>query len=130
VGQERALIQELLYVLLSVEGTLIRRREEPGKGRFQYYIDKDNQLDSSLVLMVSNLLPLCENHDKITLFINGYSTFDHGVIFQAFANGVKTIRRDYIVHINSLDEEFQKGHFTLQRLWYETQRPSKSISSV
>jgi hypothetical protein len=79
------------------------------KGRFQYYIDKDNQLDSSLVLMVSNLLPLCENHDRITLFINRYSTFDHGVIFQAFANGVKTIRRDYIVHINSLDEEFQKG---------------------
>lgn len=93
--------------------------------RYFYVIDGET-LDGSLVLMVSKILPLCELHDKVLLFITKYSSFDYGTIFQALANAVKAIRRDYVAAINALDQDFQKGHFTLQRLWYETQKPNKS----
>lgn len=125
-GQERVLIQELLYVLLSVEGKYIKRKEDPMNNRYFYVIDNDSHLDGSLVLMVSKILPLAELHDKIMIFIQKYSSFDSGTVFQALANAVKSIRRDYVAAINMLDQDFQKGHFTLQRLWYETQKPGKS----
>jgi hypothetical protein len=125
-SQEKVIIHELLYVLLSIEGKYIKRKEDPMNNRYFYVIDNDSQLDGSLVLMVSKILPLCELHDRILIFIQKYSSFDHGTIFQALANAVKAIRRDYVAAINALDQDFQKGHFTLQRLWYETQKPSKS----
>jgi hypothetical protein len=115
-----------MYVLLSIEGKFIRRREDSTNNRYYYAIDKDTQLDGSLVMMVANILPLCEMHDRVMIFIQKYSTFDNGIIFQALANAVKSLRRDYVVAINSLDQEFQRGQLTLQRLWYETQKPTKS----
>jgi gamma-tubulin complex component 2 len=112
-------------VLLSIEGKYIRRKEDLVNNRYTYVVVQDAPLDSSLVLMVSNILPLCEYHDRVLVFIHKYSTFDNGIIFQALANAVKSVRRDYVVAINALDQEFQKGHFTLQRMWYETQKPQK-----
>lgn len=127
VSQEKMLIQDLLYVFMSIEGSFIKRREDTANNRYYYYIDnKEGILDQSLMSMVSNILPLCDMHDRIIIFIGKYSSYEHGLVFQSLSNGVKNIRKDYIKLINMLDKEFNKGTFTLQRLWYETQKPLKS----
>lgn len=126
VGQEKVLVHELLYALISVEGQYIKRKEDPISSRYFYAIDRDTQIDGSLVLMASKILPLCELHDRISIFIQKYSAFDYGTIFQALANAVKNIRRDYVSAVSLLELEANKDHFTLQRLWYETQKPNKS----
>lgn len=110
--------------MVSIEGKFIKRLDNGNNG-FTYTIDRNSQLDSSLILMAANVLPLCENHDKVQIFISKYSTFDRGVIFQALANALKSIRRDYVVAVNSMDQEYQKGNYTLQRLWYDCQKPAK-----
>lgn len=115
--------------MLSIEGKFIKRIDD-GNNRFTYHIDRNSQLDSSLILMAAKILPLCENHDKVQIFISKYSTFDNGLIFQAFANALKSIRRDYVVAVNSMDQEYNKGNYTLQRLWYDSQKPAKGKSDT
>lgn len=115
---------------ISLLGQLIRKKPDPAEERYRYYVDSMANLDGSLVRLVEKVLPLCEHHDKLMVFIHKYSNFEYGLVFQALCNAMKSVRRDYVSLINILDTEFEAGKMTLQRLWHEVQKPIKIFEAL
>lgn len=95
-----------------------------------YFVDPQYSLDSSLSRLVEKIIPLCQYHDEITIFIQTYSSFEYGLTFQALCNALNSIKRDYIIQINVLDNEFENDNLSLQRLWHEVQKPLKFFERV
>ena len=52
--------------------------------------------------------------------------FEYGLVSQALCSALKILIREYILLINQLDTEFNKGELNLQKLWFYVQ-PSLRI---
>lgn len=101
---------------MSIEGNFIKKKATEDRERYTYYIDRNHNLDSSLVQLVTKMLPVCEFHDELTIFIQNYSSFEYGLIYQALCNSLKVIKREFVTAVNVLDLEFQKNNLNLSRL--------------
>jgi len=85
--QETFLIEDLLYAMSSIEGTYIRRKKKESEYDHQIrlvydvepYLDQST-CDFSLKYLVSKILPICNNHDKILEFVNIHSQFEYGQV--------------------------------------------------
>ena len=74
-SQEKILVEEMLYALLSVDGQIIRKKPNSTNSIYRYYVDSSYGLNLSLLSIVEKMLPLCQYHDKIVVFINKYQNF-------------------------------------------------------
>lgn len=114
--QESVLIEELLYAMLSIEGQFIKRKYDAINSKYNYVVDASYFVfDSTLTQMLIKIFPICEYHDKIQVFIQSHSNFEYGLISQALCNALRFMDREYVLVVNMLDTEFEKGNLNLQK---------------
>eukprot|EP00357_Protocruzia_adherens_P037186 CAMPEP_0115004238 /NCGR_PEP_ID=MMETSP0216-20121206/19078_1 /TAXON_ID=223996 /ORGANISM="Protocruzia adherens, Strain Boccale" /LENGTH=356 /DNA_ID=CAMNT_0002370177 /DNA_START=45 /DNA_END=1112 /DNA_ORIENTATION=+ len=114
--QEQYLIEDILWAMMSLEGTYIKRKVSKGEGGSQlkkmtYEVEPYLQqptADVSLLNIAKNILTICSNHDKIRIFINIHSQFEYGRVSHALCSAITQLLREYTLLITQLDSEFNQ----------------------
>jgi len=102
--------------MLSMEGQFIKRKYDAIKSQYNYVVDASYFVfDSTLTQMLVKIFPLLEHHDKIQVFIQSHSNFEFGLVSQALCNALRFMEREYVLVVNMLDTEFEKGNLNLQK---------------
>ncbi|KAI9164602.1 gamma tubulin complex Spc97/GCP2 subunit Alp4 [Blastocladiella emersonii ATCC 22665] len=131
--QEAVVIEDLLSLLMGIEGKHIHFAEGPFPMRFldselrltpedlvnpEYFAVSD-ALDASLRDFVTRLLPLASCHEVISAFIQSYSEFMCGYVNHAIAAAMRTVLKEYMLVLVQLEHEFRaRPGFSLQKCWY------------
>ncbi|KAL0138159.1 spc97 like protein [Mucor lusitanicus] len=147
--QEYAVIEDLLYVLIGIDGLYIKcdypkallddddlmddihshysqQQGENSWDAMRYIIDPT--LDPSLKHLVEKILPMATYYMSITAFIDQFSRFEYGTINHALCAAMRVYTKEYLTFIAQLEHEFQTStSFTLQRLWFYAQELLQSM---
>ncbi|CCM01248.1 uncharacterized protein FIBRA_03297 [Fibroporia radiculosa] len=121
--QEALLLEDLLFVLMGIEGTYITYHpnyspedDDPLQGvRFSV----SPLLDPSLRDLVERILPLATYYTAITSFIELRSHVDFGLVNHALCAAMRDMLKDYQTLLAQLEHAFSTSpQFTLQKLWF------------
>ncbi|OAV87031.1 hypothetical protein PTTG_08477 [Puccinia triticina 1-1 BBBD Race 1] len=125
--QELAIIEDLFFILLGIEGTFIEYHEnfspdDPFE-RLQgarFSINKDlADPGPSLREIVERILPLATYYTSIDAFVAAHSHLDCGLVIHALCASIRDILKDYMTLVVQLEDQFnQSADFTLQRFWF------------
>ncbi|KAI0051581.1 hypothetical protein FA95DRAFT_1587124 [Auriscalpium vulgare] len=121
--QEALILEDLLYVLMGIEGTYITYHEE--------YSAEDDEplegirfvasrwLDPSLRDLVDRILPLATYYTAISSFIELRSHLDFGLVNHGMCASLRDMLKDYQTLLSQLEHAFNTSpQFTLQKLWF------------
>lgn len=128
-AQEKLLMEDLLYALLSIEGNYIKRRQKDLLYAVEPYLEAPT-CDESLLYMVNKMLPLCEKHDRICVFVNLHSYYECGLVSHALCEAITSLLREYKLKITQVSVELDKGELTLQKLWFYIQPCIRTLESL
>ncbi|EDQ88788.1 uncharacterized protein MONBRDRAFT_32608 [Monosiga brevicollis MX1] len=98
--QELALVDDLLFLLLGVEGRYIRSSfaEEQSEN---LYLERDFSLDqitdAALRELTSKILTVCQDYNYIGRLIDEFGRFQQGATNQALSGALQRFNRDYLV---------------------------------
>lgn len=121
--QEAMILEDLLYVLLGIEGTHITfhpeysaEDDDPLQGmRFV----TSSSLDPSLRDVVERILPLGTYYTAISAFIEHRSRLDYGLVNHALCAAIRDMLKDYRTLLSQLEHAFNSSsQFSLQKLWF------------
>mmetsp|Transcript_24128 Transcript_24128/g.42831 ORF Transcript_24128/g.42831 Transcript_24128/m.42831 type:complete len:865 (-) Transcript_24128:61-2655(-) len=135
IAQEQALLEDLLFCLSSIEGTYIRRvpKTEGGSRKFSYEVEphlESPTCNESLLYFVQKILPLCMQHDRISIFISVHSHFEFGLVSQALCAAISTLLKEYRLRLAQLEHEYSVGSLTLQKLWFHLQPCLRTLEAL
>ncbi|KAF5309010.1 hypothetical protein D9619_013561 [Psilocybe cf. subviscida] len=121
--QEAMILEDLLFVLIGIEGTHITYHPEyspedddPLQG-IRFVVSPS--LDSSLRDLVQRILPLGIYYTAISAFIEHRSHLDYGLVNHALCAAMREMLRDYQTLLSQLEHAFNTSPtFSLQKLWF------------
>ncbi|KAJ3984346.1 Spc98 family-domain-containing protein [Lentinula detonsa] len=121
--QEAMILEDLLYVLMGIEGEYIRfhqdyspDEDDPIQG-VRFVVDLS--LDPSVRNLVERLLPLGTYYTGITAFIEHRSHLDYGLVNHALCAAIRDMLKDYQTLLSQLEHSFNTSpQFSLQKLWF------------
>ncbi|OQS06534.1 gamma-tubulin complex component [Thraustotheca clavata] len=143
--QERALVEDILYVLLGIEGKYIRRKEitklpnsflKSSASYLQSRPYRDNSIeimqnfsftidasitDASLAALASKIIVLGEYYLHVTTYIETHRRYEYGQVCHAFCAGLKVLLREYTVVVAQLENMSFDGSLSLSKLWFYIQ---------
>ncbi|KAM0748345.1 hypothetical protein T439DRAFT_328325 [Meredithblackwellia eburnea MCA 4105] len=122
--QEALIVEDLLFVLMGIEGQYIEYDPEYNpEDEFeraqgaQFVID--SQLDAWIASAVARFLPIATYYTSIHVFVEKYSDLESGAINHALCAAIREILKDYLVLLAQIEHEFMTSPtFTLQKLWF------------
>mmetsp|Transcript_19781 Transcript_19781/g.59030 ORF Transcript_19781/g.59030 Transcript_19781/m.59030 type:complete len:895 (+) Transcript_19781:186-2870(+) len=122
--QEAAIIDDLLFVMLGVDGRYIRAvpkhagdlRSIGNAADFEL----DHTLDPSLRDLAGRVLPLAVCYSNVAHFIDG-KAIKEGLIRQAVAAGMRALLKEYLIVVAQLETQYCDGDLSLQKLWFYVQ---------
>ncbi|KAL2653900.1 hypothetical protein R1flu_022028 [Riccia fluitans] len=127
--QELLVIDDLLYMMVGIEGNYIRvRRGRLKENSPSLYVDPT--MDSSIQELSKRLLPLCENYLVVSQFAESRSHFRHGLVNHALAAALRAILQDYNAMIAQLEYQFRLTRLSLQGLWFFCQPMMGAMSAL
>ncbi|KAI9245069.1 Spc98 family-domain-containing protein [Sporodiniella umbellata] len=141
--QEYAIIEDLLFILLGIDGTYIKRvypktpDEDPETNsslsgfenwnQISYVIDPT--LDPSLKNLVEKFLPLSTYYSSVNAFVEVRARFEYGLVNHALGAAMKAFLKQYKTFIAQLDGQFHTSNtFTLQKIWFYAQDTLHSMN--
>lgn len=137
--QEQALLEDLLFCLLGVEGTYIRRmlqspdphaaERPPALPEVRFEVQAPSGADLSTVQYLQKVLPLCEHYAAVQKFVNVHSQYAYGTVNQALCAAIRELLREFSVKVGQLETALRLGNLTLAKLWYHVQ-PSMATFAV
>ncbi|RWS05057.1 gamma-tubulin complex component 2-like protein, partial [Dinothrombium tinctorium] len=110
--QEAALIDDLLYILIGIEGQYIRLSCISGRKGTILVDDNCDKLLKTLATRITNICPLYSN---IVFFMEEGG---NGLVNQAFISSIRCFIKDYFGLIVQLEQQHKRGELTLQKMWY------------
>ncbi|KAI1285362.1 Gamma-tubulin complex component 2 [Halotydeus destructor] len=116
-AQENALIEDLLHVLVGVEGLYIRIHPNPEGGKRNVML-VDDEADKLLKTMAKKITALCPLYSNVIFFIDEK---DHGLVNQALAAAMRGVIKDYFTLIAQLEAQYRRNDLTIQKMWYYLQ---------
>ncbi|CDS09368.1 hypothetical protein LRAMOSA10728 [Lichtheimia ramosa] len=139
--QEYAVIEDLLFVLMGINGTYIKIncpqgvtgdaddqmmeegvQDDQGELWEDVRYSIDASLDPSVRDLVDKILPLATYYMSISAFVDQYSRYEYGSINHALAAAISSILKEYETFIAQLEYQFQSSDsFTLQQFWFYMQ---------
>ncbi|ETW75455.1 hypothetical protein HETIRDRAFT_461322 [Heterobasidion irregulare TC 32-1] len=133
--QEAVILEDLLYVLMGIEGSYITFHEEyspedddPLQG-ILFVVSK--WLDPSLRDLVERILPLATYYTAISSFIELRSHFDFGLVNHALCACIRDMLKDYQTLLSQLEHAFNTSpQFTLQKLWFYVHPTVHTLSLI
>ena len=118
--QERAVIEDLLYLMMGVDGRHLRA-EPISRGHSTRQFTVDKTLDVSLSILVGRVLPICGHYSVVSRFIEEKSKFIHGSVNQALCAAMRGLLKEYLLVVAQLEHQFRISQLSLQKLWYYVQ---------
>ncbi|PPQ84427.1 hypothetical protein CVT25_011254 [Psilocybe cyanescens] len=133
--QEAIILEDLLFVLMGIEGTYITYHPE--------YSPEDDDpllgirfvvapsLDSSLGDLVERIIPLGMYYTAIHAFIEQRSHLDYGLVNHALCAAIREMLRDYQTLLSQLEHAFNTSpSFSLQKLWFYVHPTVHTLSLI
>lgn len=134
--QEALVLEDLLYVLMGIEGTYISYHpdydpadDDPLQGvRFTV---SSASLDPSLQDLVERILPLGTYYTAISSFIEHRSDLDYGLVNHALCAAIRDMLKDYQTLLSQLEHAFNfSPQFSLQKLWFYVHPTIHTLSLI
>ncbi|KAI8905007.1 Spc98 family-domain-containing protein [Gorgonomyces haynaldii] len=126
--QEANIIQDLLYVMMGIDGELITRKSKPNEP-IQYKINE--KINASLAELVQKILPICTYYKNIEQFLESHSSFDYGRVHHALCASIKQMTQEYLVLVAQLEHQSNTNPlFSLQKLLYYVQPSMETLGSI
>lgn len=121
--QEAMILEDLLFVLMGIEGTHITYHEdyspEDDDALQGVRFAASNRLDPSLRDLVERVLPLATYYTAISSFIEFRSHLDFGRVNHALCAALREMLKDYQTLLSQLEHTFNTSpQFSLQKLWF------------
>lgn len=116
-AQENALIEDLLHVLVGVEGSYIRIMPTAENAKKNMMVI-DDDADILLKTLAKRIVSLCPLYSAAIHFIDEN---DNGLVNQALAAAMRGVIKDYFTLIAQLESQFRRNELTLQKMWYYLQ---------
>lgn len=114
-SQESAIIQDLLYCFLGIEGVHIKPQKAAGSSKLSFVFD--DTLDPSLKELVARIFPLCQNYSVVVQFAEDKMQFDSGRVNQALAGAMYSLLEDYYIFVSQMETQQKKGELSLNKIW-------------
>lgn len=130
-AQEQALVEDLLFVLIGVDGRDIEA--QPVLGRQDRSFVVDPTLDMSIKELVNRILPVASYYSTITRFIEEKSSFEYGQVNHALTAAMRTLMKEYLILVTQLEHLHRQGMLSLQKLWFyiqPTMRTMEILASI
>eukprot|EP00727_Mastigamoeba_balamuthi_P001036 m51a1_g1093 putative gamma-tubulin complex component 2 isoform x1 (765) ;mRNA; r:66278-69215 len=122
--QERLLIEDLLFVLAGVEGSLIRASPSPTEF---IVFTVDDAVDVSLRGVAQRVLPAAVYYTKVSQHAVASSKYDAGFVANAFAAALFDLLKEYLIFVAQLEHQHKLGLLTLQKILYYIQEPMHTL---
>uniref|UniRef100_H2TKY6 Gamma-tubulin complex component n=1 Tax=Takifugu rubripes TaxID=31033 RepID=H2TKY6_TAKRU len=130
-AQEQALVEDLLFVLVGVDGRDITAQPVLGRQNRSFIIDAT--LDMSVKELVNRILPVASYYSTITRFIEEKSSFEYGQVNHALTAAMRTLMKEYLILVTQLEHLQRQGLLSLQKLWFyiqPTMRTMELLASI
>ncbi|KAF9465883.1 Spc98 family-domain-containing protein [Collybia nuda] len=133
--QEALILEDLLYVLMGIEGIYITfhpeysaEDDDPLQG-IRFVVS--SSLDASLRDLVERILPLGTYYTAISSFIEHRSHLDFGLVNHALCAAIRDMLKDYQTLLSQLEHAFNTSpQFTLQKLWFYVHPTIHTLSLI
>ncbi|RVE59987.1 hypothetical protein OJAV_G00193930 [Oryzias javanicus] len=123
--QEQALVEDLLFVLVGVDGRDITAQPVLGRQNRSFIVDAT--LDMSVKELVNRILPVASYYSTITRFIEEKSSFEYGQVNHALTAAMRTLMKEYLILITQLEHLQRQGLLSLQKLWFYIQPTMRTM---
>ncbi|CAN4078452.1 unnamed protein product [Withania somnifera] len=127
--QELIVIDDLLSILIGIEGRYISIRKVRGK-EDAITFQVDASMDLALQEFSKRLFPLCESYILINQFVETRSQFKTGLVNHAFAAALRALLLDYQAMVAQLEHQFRLGKLSIQGLWFYCQPMVGSMQAL
>uniref|UniRef100_A0A672KY52 Gamma-tubulin complex component n=1 Tax=Sinocyclocheilus grahami TaxID=75366 RepID=A0A672KY52_SINGR len=130
-AQEQALVEDLLYVLIGVDGRDIAAQPVLGRQSRSFIVDPS--LDMSIKELVNRILPVASCYSTITRFTEEKSSFEYGQVNHALTAAMRTLMKEYLILVTQLEHLHRQGTLSLQKLWFyiqPTMRTMEILASI
>lgn len=159
-AQEQALVEDLLFVLVGVDGRDITAQPVLGRQNRSFIVD--STLDMSIKELVNRILPVASYYSTITRcvfilahylhmflkhsvviipvfrclilsFIEEKTSFEYGQVNHALTAAMRTLMKEYLILITQLEHLQRQGLLSLQKLWFyiqPTMRTMELLASI
>ncbi|KAH9003301.1 Spc98 family-domain-containing protein [Lactarius hatsudake] len=132
---EAMILEDLLFVLMGIEGTHITYHEDyspEDDGELQgIRFTVSARLDPSLRDLVERVLPLAKYYTAISSFIELRSHLDFGRVNHALCAALRDMLKDYQTLLSQLEHAFNTSpQFTLQKLWFYVHPTIHTLSLI
>ncbi|KAG5636486.1 hypothetical protein H0H81_007852 [Sphagnurus paluster] len=133
--QEALILEDLLYVLMGIEGTYVTHHpdyspedDDPLQG-IRFVVA--HSLDMSLRDLVERILPLGMYYTAISSFIELRSHLDFGLVNHALCAAIREMLKDYQTLLSQLEHAFNSSpDFSLQKLWFYVHPTIHTLSLI
>lgn len=130
-AQELALVEDLLFVLIGVDGRDITAQPVLGRQNRSFIVDAT--LDMSIKELVNRILPVASYYSTITRFIEEKSSFEYGQVNHALTAAMRTLMKEYLILVTQLEHLQRQSLLSLQKLWFyiqPTMRTMEILASI
>ncbi|XP_026526589.1 gamma-tubulin complex component 2 [Notechis scutatus] len=124
-AQESAVVEDLLYVLIGVDGRYITAQPLVGRETRTFLVDPN--LDMSVKELVTRILPVAASYSIISRFVEEKSSFEYGQVNHALAAAMRTLVKEYMILITQLEHLQRQGLLSLQKLWFYIQPTMRTM---
>uniref|UniRef100_A0A8C2YK26 Gamma-tubulin complex component n=2 Tax=Chinchilla lanigera TaxID=34839 RepID=A0A8C2YK26_CHILA len=124
-SQESAVVEDLLYVLVGVDGRYITAQPLAGRQNRTFLVDPN--LDLSIRELVNRILPVAASYSTVTRFIEEKSSFEYGQVNHALAAAMRTLVKEYLILVTQLEQLHRQGLLSLQKLWFYIQPAMRTV---
>ncbi|ELW67307.1 Gamma-tubulin complex component 2 [Tupaia chinensis] len=123
--QETAVVEDLLYVLVGVDGRYITAQPLAGRHSRTFLVDPN--LDLSIRELVNRILPVAASYSTVTRFIEEKSSFEYGQVNHALAAAMRTLVKEHLLLVTQLEQLHRQGLLSLQKLWFYIQPAMRTL---
>uniref|UniRef100_A0A3P9PE35 Gamma-tubulin complex component n=1 Tax=Poecilia reticulata TaxID=8081 RepID=A0A3P9PE35_POERE len=130
-SQEQLVVEDLLFVLVGVDGRDITAQPVLGRQNRSFIVDAT--LDMSIKELVNRILPVASYYSTITRFIEEKSSFEYGQVNHALTAAMRTLMKEYLILVTQLEHLHRQGLLSLQKLWFyiqPTMRTMEILASI
>ncbi len=134
--QEALILEDLLYVLLGIEGQYITYSstydpEDVAHRLRGAHFTIDSSLDAPLRDLVERILPLATDYTAVYAFIETDSGLEYGTVNHALCSAIRDLLHDYELLVVQLEHQMaSSASFSLQKLFVWIQETARTLAMV
>ena len=126
--QEMLLVNDLLSVLIGIDGKYLRIKVTSGEAGLA--IRPDPTLDLSLADLVDRILPLTHYYVRVVRMIDLRQKYEFGLVNHALCAALREVLREYLILVAQLEHQMLLGHLSLQKLWFFVQPAMQTLKAL